>query len=207
MIQPNHLSAQARVFERKGDDYDRSTAAGCTRYPGGKDAIQAIADAYGLSRTDAFKRMGRVLKHREVNFALEAVTQGDRAHPRKLMVGCGSGEVPTADAPNVKDHLHARVTTPYPVSPSGLGRVERYPRSHRLIQTYRRVLLRREACLRVSARESSSAGPLVGEVCLLGLQQLYGGRSAVLSHWRARKYGRACKYPDEIPANHSPSVP
>jgi hypothetical protein len=34
-------------------------AAGCTRYPGGKDAVQAIADVYGLSRTDAFKRMGR----------------------------------------------------------------------------------------------------------------------------------------------------
>jgi|HubBroStandDraft_6_1064221.scaffolds.fasta_scaffold154937_2 hypothetical protein len=38
----------------------------------GKDGVQAIADAYELSRTDAFKRLGRVLKHREVNSAIGA---------------------------------------------------------------------------------------------------------------------------------------
>jgi len=43
---------------------------------------------------DAFNRTGRVLKHREVNFALEAVTQADRAHPRKLMRGVWVGASP-----------------------------------------------------------------------------------------------------------------
>lgn len=53
----------------------------------GMGAVDAIAQAYGLDRTTAFKRMGKILKHREVFFALECTSQADSSHPQKLMHG------------------------------------------------------------------------------------------------------------------------